>query len=74
MGRRLAPTLSNGLNAPMIFPIQLVAAPLPTSPTRGEVPICVNGTIEPQEPADTLPLVGRVGEQVDRNPTSLAPR
>jgi len=32
--------------------------PLPTSPTRGEVPRTVLGTIMPNPPADTSPLVG----------------
>ena len=39
-------------------------AHLPTSPTRGEVPLGASGSIPPQTPADTLPLVGRDGEGV----------
>ncbi len=38
--------------------------PLPSSPTRGEVPLGARGTFEPIEPDHTLPLVGRVGEGV----------
>ncbi|WP_055045237.1 urease accessory protein UreF [Devosia sp. A16] len=37
------------------------ASPLPTSPTRGEVPAGDGGTIPPQAPADTSPLVGEAG-------------
>ena len=34
------------------------STPLPTSPTRGEVPLTVLGTIMPSAPADTSPLMG----------------
>jgi cobaltochelatase CobN len=36
--------------------------PLPSSPTRGEVPIELLAPASPHTPADTLPLVGRAGE------------
>lgn len=38
------------------------ATPLPSSPTRGEVPSREWGTILDASPIFTLPLVGRVGE------------
>src|SRR5690606_13284191 len=41
--------------------------PLPSSPTRGEVPFGACGTILPGKPDHTLPLVGRVGEGVWRH-------
>jgi hypothetical protein len=42
--------------------IVFLAAPLPSSPTRGEVPRGVFGAIA-QEPLNlTLPFMGRVGE------------
>ena len=37
------------------------ASPLPSSPTRGEVPAGSLGTIEPKAPAHTSPLVGEAG-------------
>jgi hypothetical protein len=36
--------------------------PLPTSPTRGEVPPRIPGSIEQQAPDHTLPFMGRDGE------------
>ena len=41
--------------------IELVASPLPTSPTRGEVPAGDWGTFSPDAPAHTSPLVGEAG-------------
>jgi cobaltochelatase CobN len=41
-----------------------VAAPLPTSPTRGEVPIEFEARSAPDTPADTSPLVGEDGRGV----------
>src|SRR5690606_22285296 len=48
----------------LLAAFELLATPLPTSPTRGEVPSSGRGTIEPRTPGDTLPLVGRAGEGV----------
>ena len=47
-----------------------VATPLPTSPTRGEVPAGY-GTIVPQ-PFFTSPLVGEAGRGVARHPVAEA--
>src|SRR5690606_12067982 len=49
---------------PPVVPSEPRSTPLPTSPTRGEVPAGGAGTIEPQPRSSTLPLVGRVGEGV----------
>ena len=38
--------------------------PLPSSPTRGEVPVCVFGTIQPHARLFTSPLVGEAGRGV----------
>ena len=38
--------------------------PLPTSPTRGEVPIELVAPSEPKSPAHTSPLVGEAGRGV----------
>src|SRR5690606_18209414 len=46
--------------------------PLPSSPTRGEVPLCARGTILPDAPEDTLPHVGRDGEGVAARKTRAA--
>ena len=40
------------------------ATPLPTSPTRGEVPAGGGGTTVPQTRCDTSPLVGEAGRGV----------
>jgi len=42
--------------------------PLPTSPTRGEVPPCGGSRMSPRPRWDTLPLVGRAGEGVAVHP------
>ncbi|GLQ10849.1 hypothetical protein GCM10007913_27810 [Devosia yakushimensis] len=36
--------------------------PLPTSPIKGEVPLCGWDVMLRKTPSSTLPLVGRVGE------------
>lgn len=53
----LTATLGDPWHGPSI-----VAPPLPTSPTRGEVQAGVRGTTESQIGSGTLPLVGRAGE------------
>ena len=45
--------------------------PLPTSPTRGEVPPCGGYAIGPYTRSSTLPLVGRAGEGVAANTDRL---
>ena len=41
--------------------IVLTATPLPTSPTRGEVPASALGTTEPHAQLFTSPLMGEAG-------------
>ena len=46
----------------MSAPDRLSESPLPSSPTRGEVPLSAFDEILPKTPAGTLALVGSVGE------------
>ena len=46
--------------------LSLRLAPLPTSPTRGEVPSGSRGSMVPGSTAVTLPLVGRAGAGAGR--------
>ena len=48
------------MNTPSIA----LATPLPTSPTRGEVPVGSLGSIVPNTPAHTSPLLGEAGRGV----------
>ena len=48
-----------------------LSSPLPTSPTRGEVPLPVLGTILPNPPAHHLPLDGGGREGVGQQAPGL---